>query len=199
MYHHKACENQVAQGVRMLEGGSTWTGPESSVPGRGPTGIFELSDQYIVQSAALDPVLASFWGIPGHDDEMTDYSPDGWVARRDLQRQTIRSLGQLQPSDRGERIATEVMRERVQAELDLIESGEYHRCLSVLNSHHAYVRDIFDYMPRQSDEDWRNVRVRLKSVPTSLDKLRESFLFAASNDQITARRQAIACGEQCRM
>ncbi|MBK5330665.1 MAG: DUF885 domain-containing protein [Ilumatobacteraceae bacterium] len=183
----------------MLEGGSTRTDAASAAPARGPGGIFDLSDQYIVQSAALDPVLASFWGLPGHDDEMTDYSPDGWAARLALQRETIRGLGQLQPHDRGDRIAIEVMRERVQAELDLIESGEYHRTLSVLNSHHAYVRDIFDYMPRQSDEDWRNVRVRLASVPIALEKLRESFLYAAANDQVAARRQAIACGEQCRV
>lgn len=183
----------------MLEGGSTWTGKESAVPGREPSAIFELSDHYILQSAALDPVLASFWGIPGHDDTMTDYSPAGWDARLALQRDTIESLGTLEPQDRGERIAIEVMRERVQAELDLIESGEYHRCLSVLNSHHAYVRDIFDYMPRQSDEDWRNVRVRLASVPAALDKLRESFLYAAAKDQVAARRQAVACGEQCRV
>ena len=183
----------------MHEGGSTGTGLESAMPGRGPGGIFELSDQYIIDSAALDPVLASFWGIPGHDDEMTDYSPDGWAARLALQRDTIRSLGQLKPQDRSSRIAIEVMRERVQAELDLIESGEYHRTLSVLNSHHAYLRDIFDYMPRQSDQDWRNVRVRLATVPTALDKLRESFLYAAAKDQVAARRQAIACGEQCRV
>ena len=122
---------------------------------------------------------------------MTDYSPDGWDARLALQRDTIQSLGQLQPQDRSTRIAIEVMRERVQAELDLIESGEYHRTLSVLNSHHAYLRDIFDYMPRQSDQDWRNVRVRLATVPSALDKLRESFLYAAANDQVAARRQAI--------
>ena len=53
---------------------------------RDPPGIFELSDRYIVESAALDPMLATFWGIPGHDDEMTDYSPDGWAARLELQR-----------------------------------------------------------------------------------------------------------------
>src|SRR5882757_5649046 len=106
----------------MHEGGPTWTGAESASPGRGPGGIFELSDSYIVQSAALDPVLASFWGIPGHDDEMTDYSPEGWAARLELQRGTIRSLGQLHAQDTGSRIAIEVMRERVQAELDLIES-----------------------------------------------------------------------------
>ena len=91
----------------------------------------------------------------------------------------------------------EVMRERVQAERDLIESGEYHRWLNVLNSHHAYVRDIFDFMPRESEQDWRNVRGRLTTVPPALDKLRASFLYAADNGQVAARRQALACAAQC--
>ena len=161
-------------------------------------GIFELSDQYIIESAALDPMLASFWGIPGHDEEITDYSPQGWAARLELQQRTI-----LEPcrrsnhDDRSERIATEVMRERVQAELDLIESGEYHRWLCVLNSHHEYVREIFDFMPRQSDEDWTNVRRRLAAVPQALDRLRASFLYAADKGQVAARRQALACAAQC--
>ena len=117
-----------------------------------------MSDQYIIESAALDPMLASFWGIPGHDEEITDYSPEGWAARLELQQRTLRALSEVEPHDRGERIATEVMRERVQAELDLIESGEYHRWLCILNGHHEYVREIFDFMPRQSDEEWQNVQ-----------------------------------------
>jgi uncharacterized protein (DUF885 family) len=170
---------------------------ESATDRRGAPGIFELSDRYIVESAALDPMLASFWGIPGHDEKMTDYSPEGWASRLDLQRRTIRELSRIEPRGRGDRIAIEVMRERVQAELDLIESGEYHRWLSVLNSHHAYVRDIFDYMPRESEQDWRCVRARLAEVPPALDKLRASFVYAADNDQVAARRQALACAAQC--
>ena len=85
---------------------------------------------------------------------------------------------------------------RVQAELDLIESGEYHRLLSVLNSHHEYVREIFDFMPRQSDEDWSNVQRRLSVVPLALDRLRASFLYAADKGQVAARRQALACAAQ---
>jgi uncharacterized protein (DUF885 family) len=159
--------------------------------------IFELSDQYIVESAALDPMLASFWGIPGHDDEMTDYSPEGWAARLELQCATISALSRIEPRDRRDRIAIEVMRERVRAELELTQSGEYHRWLSVLNSHHAYLRDIFDYMPRKSDEDWRNVRARLAAVPQALDNLRASFEYAEHNGQVAARRQALACATQC--
>jgi uncharacterized protein (DUF885 family) len=159
--------------------------------------IFELSDQYIVDRAALDPLLATFWGIPGHDDKLTDYSPEGWDRRLEHQRRAIRQLGQVEPRGRGDRIAVEVMRERVQAELELIESGEYHRLLSILNSHHEFVREVFDFMPRQSDEEWTNVRRRLEKVPDALDKLRTSFLYAAGNGQFAARRQALACAAQC--
>ena len=162
-----------------------------------PPDIFELSDQYIVDSAALDPMLASFWGIPGHDDEITDYSPEGWAGRLELQQRTLRALSEVEPRDRTDRIAIEVMRERVQAELDLIESGEYHRWLCILNGHHEYVREIFDFMPRQSDADWRHVQQRLLAVPLALDGLRASFLYAADKGQVAARRQALACAAQC--
>jgi uncharacterized protein (DUF885 family) len=181
----------------MLGGGTTVTENEAAPSGRQASAIFALSDRYIVESAALDPMLASFWGIPGHDDEMTDYSPDGWAARLELQRTTLRDLARIQPSGRSDRIAIEVMRERVQAEHDLIDSGEYHRWLSVMNSHHEYVRGIFDFMPRQSDDDWRNVQTRLNAVPDALDNLRASFLYAADNGQVAARRQTVACADQC--
>ena len=181
----------------MLGGGTTVTQNESATGGRQASDIFALSDRYIVETAALDPMMASFWGIPGHDEEMTDYSPEGWASRLDLQRTTLREVAQIEPGSRGDRIAIEVMRERVQAEHDLIDSGEYHRWLSVMNSHHEYVRGIFDFMPRQSAQDWQNVRTRLNAVPDALDKLRASFLYAAAKGQVAARRQAVACAEQC--
>jgi hypothetical protein len=182
--------------VLTLDVGTTVTLNESEVGSRGAPGIFQLSDDYIVESAALDPMLSTFWGIPGHDGRITDYSPQGWAARLDLQRRAIRDLAQVPSRSRGDRIAIEVMRERVQAELDLIESGEYHRWLSVLNGHRVHPRH-HDYLPRESEQDWQNVRARLADVPPALDKLRESFLYAADNRQVAARRQALACAAQC--
>jgi uncharacterized protein (DUF885 family) len=161
------------------------------------TAIFEVSDRYIEDCAALDPMLASFWGISGYEHEITDYSPDGWAARLDLQRATLRRLDDVTPTAPGDRIAIDVMRERMQAERDLIESGEYHRWLTVMNSHHEYIREVFDFMPRESAEDWQNVRARLMAVPEALDRLRASFDYAAERGQVAARRQALTCAAQC--
>jgi uncharacterized protein (DUF885 family) len=183
--------------VLTLDGGTTVTQNESGFDDVGAPEIFLLSDRYIVDSAALDPMTASFWGISGQDDEMTDYSPEGWAARLDLQRRTIDDLSRIEPHNRSERIAIEVMRERVQSELDMIDSGEYHRWLSVINSHHEYIREIFDFMPRETPQEWTNVRTRLAAVPAALGNLRASFLYAAQDGKVAARRQAFACAAQC--
>ena len=100
------------------------------------SGISALSDQYVVETAALDPMLATFWGVAGHDDALTDYSPEGWAARLELHRATICSLQEVTTDSRRDRIAAEVVRERAEAERDLIESGEYHRWLNTFNTHH---------------------------------------------------------------
>ena len=77
--------------------------------------IFEVSDRYIEDCAALDPMLASFWGISGYDHQITDYSPDGWAARLDLQRAALRRLDDVTPTAPGDRIAIDVMRDRLDA------------------------------------------------------------------------------------
>ena len=124
---------------------------ESAAGGRaGPGDIFELSDDYVIETAALDPMAATFWGIAGHDHRMTDYSPEGWAGRLELQHRTMRQLEQLAPRSRNDRIAIDVMYERVGAERDLIESGEYHHWLCSMNSHYEFIHEIFD----EFNEPW---------------------------------------------
>ncbi len=160
--------------------------------------IFELSDQYIVESCTLDPMMATFWGVPGHDDEMTDYSPDGWAARLELQHRTIRNLERMSPAVAAIASPPRSCASVCEAESDLIESGEYHRWLNVLNSHHQYVREVFDFMPRESDEDWTNIRRRLAAVPRALDSLRASFVHAAGKGEVSSAAPGIGLCRQLR-
>ena len=39
--------------------------------------IFEFADRFISEQSALDPCLATGRGIPGYDDQLTDFSPAG--------------------------------------------------------------------------------------------------------------------------
>jgi len=72
------------------------------------------------RSAALDPIVATSRGVIGHDAEMTDYSPEGQAARTTLDRQTLSELSPLRPADEADRIAAEVMRERLQVAIEQV-------------------------------------------------------------------------------
>ena len=56
------------------------------------TEVFRLADAYVDELCALDPFSATALGIPGHDDDVTDFSPDGVEAHVDLERRTLRAL-----------------------------------------------------------------------------------------------------------
>ena len=44
--------------------------------------VRDLADRYTDEYLALDPDVATMIGMPGHDGELTDYSPEGWAERR---------------------------------------------------------------------------------------------------------------------
>ena len=52
------------------------------MPNADPNGVYAIADRYVDEYAALDPCMATYLGIVGHDHEMTDYSPAG-LAQRD--------------------------------------------------------------------------------------------------------------------
>ena len=60
---------------------------------RPPTRVDEIADRYLDRSAAADPVFATFTGIRGYDDRLTDVSPAGHAARASL---ADRALGELE-------------------------------------------------------------------------------------------------------
>ena len=59
------------------------------------TPVYQLSDSYIEESAALDPATATYLGIAGYDHLMTDFSPAGHAARAELDRSTLAALNAL--------------------------------------------------------------------------------------------------------
>ncbi len=86
--------------------------------------ITALSDTYVEQYARLDPVGATFAGINGFDDRLTDFSPDAAGERADHARSTLRALDGLTPADDRDRVAAGVMREILETQVLLHELGE---------------------------------------------------------------------------
>ncbi len=159
--------------------------------------IDELSNRYIEHMALLDPVLATSWGIPGGEHLLTDHSPTGSAARAELQRDTLVGLDRLQRSNDRDRVAAEVLRERMQSAVDLYDAGEYLRPLRIIGSPQGSLRSAFDLMRLNDDADWEVARARLAAVPQAIAQIRSLFAEGRGAGVVSARRQVMACATQC--
>ena len=158
--------------------------------------VVEISEEFVERSAALDPVAATFEGIPGYDAELTDYSPDGTTERLLHARSVLEDLDEATPGDEHDRIAAEVLRRHLDLAIDLWENGEDLRALRVISSPVSDIRICFDLMPRDTEADWETLAARTAAVPHSLDTLMESLRKGMELDVVAARRQAVACARQ---
>lgn len=160
-------------------------------------GVHEASDRYVDELVRLDPIAGTYLGIPGGEEELTDYSPDGHRARADAARRALEQVRAAEPVDDAERIAKDVFEERVGLDLELHEAGADMSALNVIASPVQELRQVFDLMPTGSAEQWRTVSRRLVKMPRALRDLRASLDEAASRGDVAAARQVNKVAEQC--
>ncbi|MGW5052499.1 DUF885 domain-containing protein [Actinokineospora sp. NPDC004072] len=162
-------------------------------------GVHKISDSYVDDLAALDPILATYEGIVGHDDRLPDLSPDGVAARAELARSALAAMAAAEPATTSEADAKAVFTERVGVEVDLYEAGELTAPLNVIASAPQDLRQVFDLMPTDTAEDWAVVAKRLAAVPDALAGYRSALLAAADAGRVPALRQVVKTADQCRI
>jgi uncharacterized protein (DUF885 family) len=158
--------------------------------------IYDLSDRYVERYAALDPVAATLEGLTGHDDEMTDSSPDGYEERNEHDRATLLALAKASIEGDRDRIAADVLREMLETSIELYDTGEHLRTLNIIASPVQYVRMCFDMMPAETEDDWAVIAARLGRVPEGLSSYQESLSEGVRQGLVAARRQAVQCMRQ---
>ncbi|HZP51521.1 DUF885 domain-containing protein [Actinocrinis sp.] len=159
--------------------------------------IDEIADGYVERAAALNPLEATYAGIPGYDDRMSDLSPDGFRARVELDRTTIAALSAQTADGEGEQVAKDAMLERLGLAVEFYDAGEATSDLNVLASPLQAVRQVFDLMPVEGEEAQRNLARRMAAVPDAYAGLRRTLLESAKSGHVAARRQVIECAKQC--
>jgi uncharacterized protein (DUF885 family) len=158
--------------------------------------IFRIADSYVEALCRLDPFTATAIGEPGHDDEVTDYSPDGVDARLDLARSTLRYLDAAKPENDADRIAAAVMTDRIDVMLAGYAAGNPWRQLSNFDSPISFIRAAFDGAPRATPEDWAHIATRMTRVPDAIRGFTASLRHGLSTSQTAPRRQALVCATQ---
>ena len=161
------------------------------------TRIDELADRYVDAACALDPNQATYIGVAGYDDQLTDYGPEARAARAELARQVLSDLGDASIETDNDRVCVTAMRERLGLELELHDAGELDGDLNVIESPVQSTRQVFDLMPTEGEDAWRTIATRMSAVPAALAAYRRSLVQARDGGRVAARRQVLACAGQC--
>jgi uncharacterized protein (DUF885 family) len=160
------------------------------------TAVDEIADAHLDAEIALDPIAATSLGVPGHETELTDYSPEGHAARREVGLRTLRALDDVEPADDVDRVTIAAMRERLglAEELYAIEADDHD--LNVLASPLQSLRSVYDLMSKDSPDDWATIATRLTRTPDAMQQYLASLRTGMARGVTPARRQVEKCAAQ---
>ena len=159
--------------------------------------IFEIADRYVERVAVLSPLSATYMGVPGHDHEMDDFSPEGSEAEAALNRATLSELATAPVQSDRDRIARDAMVDSLGLNLERHDADEHLRSLSMIHSPVHSVRQIFDMMLRDTEEHWANIASRMALVTRGLDSYRRTLDEGLRRGLVVAKRQAVETADQC--
>jgi uncharacterized protein (DUF885 family) len=165
---------------------------------RSPSPLDQLADRFVEDYAASQPAVATYIGVPGHDDRWADLTPDGHAAHAELLRTTAAAVRRTDPVDRRDEVARTAMLERLGAELARYDAGWAPAALNTIDSPLQDFRSSFDLMPTATEEDWATIARRLAAVPAALEEYTTGLETAAAAGRVAAARQVRLCAQIAR-
>lgn len=159
------------------------------------TEVFRFADRVVEASAESNPINASYAGVAGFDDRLTDFGVAAEDARHAQTLAWLAELDTLPIENDDDRLAVEFIRERLGSQVAVYETGEHLRSVNVIGSPVQYVRNVFTLMPTDTEDDWRTIATRLEAVPWSLGTLRASYAEGVARGVVPARRQVLGGAE----
>ncbi len=160
---------------------------------RARSAVDEIAERYVETYAALDPCAATELGIVGvdtnYDEDLTDYSPAGVAARAEAAKDALRALAKVTPVDDVDRVTVAAMQERLGIAVELHDAGLDIGELNVIASPLQTLRDVFDLMPTDTDDDWSVISRRLARVPDRVAGYLSGLQAAVASGHAPAQRQ----------
>ena len=158
--------------------------------------IDDISNQLVRDAAALSPLLAVYLGLPS-DGALDDLSPAGLDERHALASATLAAANAATAETAGERVARDVLVERLQLGIDRYEAGDFHSSLNVIASPLQETRMLFDLLPHATDQDYADMARRMAALPGAFDGYQESLREGVRRGRVSAARQIDKCADQC--
>ena len=158
--------------------------------------IYEIADGFVDTIAELNPIVATYLGVPGYDHLMPDFSPEASERSNDAERDVLKRIQDEPAETVREHRCSETVQEEMTWSIDQHEAGLHYSGMNILHSPVQSLRQIFDLMPRSSTEDWENIASRMEGIAGSLASYRVALEEGINRGLTTSKRQTSGCIEQ---
>ncbi len=165
---------------------------------RTPTPVDELAETWLDTMLGLSPELHVHLGRPGREAEYSDRSPDGVAAQADAARSMLDRVRAAVPDDAVDEVTRAELIRTLELEVEQIEAGFWQRDLNVIASPAQDLRDIFDLMPTDTDDDWSHVAQRMLNVQPTVRGYLDSLRIGIAAGNVPAIRQVREVAAQAR-
>ncbi len=159
---------------------------------RQPTALDQLAEEWVDTLLELQPEIAVELGRPGYEGRYGDLSPEGHEALADAARSTLARVRETPVADAVDEVTRLEMVRALELQLEQHDAGLWQRDLNVIASPAQGVREVFDLMATETEDDWRHVVQRLHAVPHALEGYTASLRAAIGAGNAPASRQVQA-------
>jgi uncharacterized protein (DUF885 family) len=156
---------------------------------RPTTPIDAIAETWVDTELDLFPEYRVYLGRAGHEGEYADYSPEGAERVISEVRKTLASIQAATPVDAVDEITKMDLSRELQLQIDKHDAGFDQRDLNVIASAPQSLRDIFDLMPTDSEEDWSHVATRMRNLPAAMDGYIRTLRTGIAAGNVPAIRQ----------
>ena len=156
---------------------------------RTPSSIDVLAEDWLDTMLELEPELHIALGRPGRESDYADRSPDGAAATAAASRDMLARVRSAEPVDAIDTVTQLELIRTLELDVEQHEAGFWQRDLNVIASAGQDLRDIFDLMPTETEEDWSHIAKRLHNLPDAMNGYIESLRAGIKSNNMPAVRQ----------
>jgi uncharacterized protein (DUF885 family) len=156
---------------------------------RPTTPIDAIAETWVDTELDLFPEYRVYLGRAGHEGEYADYSPEGAERVISEVKKTLAGIQAATPVDAVDEITKMDLSRELQLQIDKHDAGFDQRDLNVIASAPQSLRDIFDLMPTDSEEDWSHVATRMRNLPAAMDGYIRTLRTGIAAGNVPAIRQ----------
>jgi uncharacterized protein (DUF885 family) len=170
----------------------------SSSTVRPATDIDRIAERWVDTVVELEPVLGTYIGRADANDRFGDLSPAGHERYVAAVRAVLAELDGATPADEVDEVTKTDLSNELRLSLASSEAGLHLRDLNVIDSPSQHIREVFDLMPTETEDDWAVVSKRLSAVEEAVNGYIVTLREGMRQGVVPARRQVLEVLAQAR-